>query len=203
MVLFFRHFHKTHPDSRPVILCSMAKQRFVIRNSIDYFLYFYLVLIPLEDKYTVIIQHSHTFMYGVINKAFPVFGKFPVFLANQLFSPALTKCGGSNTTNLNVLSANERFVQSSILSGFTDILRPSQSVSSKSRMSVNKASGFCLSNQNIRLPQHTSSIGLFCFSILLQFLHFLNHQQCFFHDYRNFHYCHSSFPNLLLSSFKA
>lgn len=90
---------------------------------------------------------------------------FPYFLAIQLSLPKFFRCGGSNTTNLKVLSGKGIFVKSSSTSGFISNFRPSQSVCDSVLISPKTTFGFSLSNQNILLPQQGSRISLFILKI--------------------------------------
>src|SRR5690625_930745 len=98
---------------------------------------------------------------------------FPYFFANQLLSPAFTKCGDSNTTKWNELQSNGMSLKSAIISGLAFNARPSHNVSLNCRLSMYKTSLWFLSNQNILLPQQASKIG-FTFPTSLQLAKQLN-----------------------------
>lgn len=104
-----------------------------------------------------------------------IFGQFsfndPYFLTSQEVSPALFKCGGSNTTSENVLSSNGRFVKSQITSGSTMhflSLSPHTPVYSSFLLSQYTAAGWFLSNHIVFEPHVASNIFL---SILFSSLH--------------------------------
>nr|AEZ67134.1 hypothetical protein [Ralstonia solanacearum] len=80
----------------------------------------------------------------------------PYFFVIQLLGPAVCKCGGSKTTSLKLPSSNGISVKSSSMSGSIRSVRPSHSTWLSDRLSPYTTSGFCLSNQNILLPQQGS-----------------------------------------------
>ena len=80
----------------------------------------------------------------------------PYLMAMQLLLPALSRCGGSNTTNPNEPSWYGMAVKSMLTSGDTSKALPSHSSHSPSRTSPNTATGHDESNQNDRWPQHGS-----------------------------------------------
>lgn len=110
-------FHKREPMRSAVAAGRMPEQGFV-RGKCQNLRHFDLVFVPLRNQHAAGLEHAEAFGEALADFISPVLSKLTVFLANHDFFPARTRCGGSKTTKLKLLSANGSAVKSSRTSGW-------------------------------------------------------------------------------------